>query len=65
MKVFVISGGKKSIFEGEASCIADVLRALKINQETVIVRKGRAVVPPEDDIREGEEIELIKIFSGG
>ncbi|MBI5355927.1 MAG: MoaD/ThiS family protein [Candidatus Aenigmarchaeota archaeon] len=65
MKVSVISQGKKTEFNGSAETILDVLSGMGVNRETVIVRKGRSVVPAEEPIADGDEIELIKIFSGG
>lgn len=65
MKVSVVFNGQRKLFEGEARSIEDILRALKINLETVIVKRGKEVAPPEDAVNDGEEIELIKIFSGG
>lgn len=65
MKVTVIAQGKRTEFDGDAKTIIDVLSGMGINRETVIVRKGKSVVPAEEEIADGDEIELIKIFSGG
>lgn len=65
MKVAVVVQGKKTEFDGNARTIVDVLSGMGINRETVIVRKGKSVVPAEEEIADGDEIELIKIFSGG
>lgn len=65
MKVTVMAQGKRTEFDGDAKTIIDVLSGMGINRETVIVRKGKSVVPAEEEIADGDEIELIKIFSGG
>jgi len=65
MRVSVTFEGKSQSFEGEATTIEDVLRNLGINTESIIARRGDIVVPIEERAVDGEEIELIKIFSGG
>ena len=66
MKISVrLRGGKKRIdMEGKPRVI-DVLEKLEINPETVIVRKGEEVIPEEECLRENDEIEAIRIISGG
>jgi len=65
MQVYVIYEGQKREFVGEATNIEDVLKALGINTESIIARRGDIVLPVEDKVNDGDEIELIRIFSGG
>lgn len=65
MRVSVIAQGKRTEFDGDARTVLDVLSGMGVARETVIVRKGRNVVPVEEQINDGDEIEIIRIFSGG
>ncbi|MFB6088772.1 MAG: MoaD/ThiS family protein [Candidatus Aenigmatarchaeota archaeon] len=45
--------------------IEDVLDKAGINKETVIVKRDGKVIPPEEDVNDGDYLELIRIISGG
>lgn len=45
--------------------IARLLEELDINREEVIVFKKGEICVEEEEIREGEEIEILRVVSGG
>lgn len=45
--------------------VLDVLKELKINPETVLVKKGREIVTEDEPLGSGDEIEIMKVVSGG
>jgi sulfur carrier protein len=45
--------------------IALLLEELKINRETVVVSKNGTITVEEDSLKAGDEVEIIKIISGG
>ena len=66
MKVKVIMGREEREVEVERGArVAEVLKALGINREEVIVRLGDAIVTEEEPVEEGSRIELIRVISGG
>jgi thiamine biosynthesis protein ThiS len=60
----VIIGGKK-INVNRGSTVSDVLTAIKINPETVLVKKGKSLVPHDEILADGDALELITVISGG
>jgi sulfur carrier protein len=56
---------KKSVKVPEKAKVTDVFREAKVNPETVIVRRGEDILLEEDPVRKNDEIELIRIISGG
>ena len=49
----------------EGSTIADALKKIEINPETVIVNRGGEIVTDSEKLKSGEKIEAIRIVSGG
>ncbi len=45
--------------------VAEVLDELGINRETVVVSRNGEITVEEDALKAGDEIEIIKIVSGG
>ena len=45
--------------------IARLLEELGVNRETVVVSKNGEITVEEDTLREGDEVEIIRIVSGG
>jgi thiamine biosynthesis protein ThiS len=71
MQISVIFEGKdkklktKEMKVKNGSKIADVLKELGINRETVLVRRNGKIVPEEEKIKDRDKIEVIRITSGG
>jgi sulfur carrier protein len=66
MKVFVrLMDRKKRVEVPERSKVRDVIKRAKVNPETVIVRRGEDILLETDSVRKNDEIELIRIISGG
>ena len=66
MMVFVHFQGKKQKVEiPEKAKVIDVVRRVGANPETVIVRRGRDILLEEEGVKENDELELIRIISGG
>lgn len=45
--------------------IAKLIDELGINRETVVVSKNGSITIEEDSLKAGDEVEIIKIISGG
>ncbi|MEE8401222.1 MAG: MoaD/ThiS family protein [Candidatus Hydrothermarchaeaceae archaeon] len=45
--------------------VEKILEKLGINRETVVVSKNGEITIEEDTLKKGDEIEIIKIISGG
>ena len=60
---FLNQAKKVSVKEGAS--VLDVLKELKINPETVLVKKDREIVTEDEPLGAGDEIEIIRVVSGG
>lgn len=47
------------------SRIINLLQETEFNTETVVVRRNGKIVPEEEQLRDGDELELIPVVSGG
>lgn len=45
--------------------IAKLLEELGVNRETVLVSKNGEITLEEDTLKKGDEVEIIRIISGG
>lgn len=55
---------KKVAVKGNSN-VLNVLKELKINPETVLVKRGKEIITDEEILGNGDEIEIIKVVSGG
>jgi sulfur carrier protein ThiS len=60
-----MKGKKKVIKIGDKSKVIDVIKKIKLNPETVIVKRGQEILLETDDLKPNDKIEFIKIVSGG
>jgi sulfur carrier protein len=66
MKVVVrLMNKKRSLKVPERSKVSDIVKKAKVNPETVIVRRGEDILLEEDLVKKHDEIEFIRIISGG
>ncbi|MCK4335304.1 MAG: MoaD/ThiS family protein [Candidatus Aenigmarchaeota archaeon] len=66
MKVAVQLGNKRRNVEvPEKSKVRDVIREVKVNPETVIVRRGDDILLETDIVSKSDRLEFIRIISGG
>ncbi|BAZ99733.1 MoaD/ThiS family protein [Methanothermobacter sp. EMTCatA1] len=66
MKFTVITDdGKKILESGAPLRIKDVLGELEIPIETVVVKKNGEIVIEEEEISDGDIIEVIRVIYGG
>lgn len=66
MKFTVITDdGKKILESGAPQRIKDVLGELEIPIETVVVKKNGQIVIEEEEISDGDIIEVIRVIYGG
>lgn len=66
MKVELIQGRERRTVEvKESAKVREVLKKGGVNLETVLVRRGREIVTEEEEVREGDVLELIRVISGG
>lgn len=66
VKVHTVEGqgsGVHTISSGTR--IADLLEEIDRNPETVVVKRNEKVVPEEEELEDGDEIEVIPVVSGG
>jgi sulfur carrier protein ThiS len=66
MKVCVLFSGKTKIVEmpKEAKAI-DALRKMRVNPETVIIKRREEILLENETLKNNDRIELIKVVSGG
>ena len=57
--------GEKEVEVKDKARVIDVLKTIGINPETVLVKKGDEVIVEDEVLKENDEIELIKVVSGG
>lgn len=66
MKITLETQGKKRIIElPQKAKVVDAIIRLGINPQTVLVRRGREIVTDDDTLGNGDELEIIKVVSGG
>jgi len=66
MIIFVhFQGEKRKVEIPEKSRVIDVIRKVKINPETVIVRREDDILLEEDIVKGNDNLEFIRIISGG
>jgi sulfur carrier protein ThiS len=56
---------KKRFSLKNGSTILDILNKLKINPDTVIPLKDSSPISIDENLEDGDEIELIRVVSGG
>ena len=62
-----IDGGNKnkSIALGSNSLVADLLKKLNINPVTVIVSRNSELILEDEKLKNGDEIRILSVISGG
>jgi len=65
VKIKLPDGKIRNLNVTKNSTIEDVLKKLKINTETVIVKRNNCITPVEEKIRDNDKIEIINVVSGG
>jgi len=66
MKIIVqFAEKKKSLEVPEKAKVIDVVREVNVNPEAVIVRRGDDILLEEDVLKNNDNLELIRIISGG
>lgn len=66
MKVVVeLTGKKKNVEVPENSKVKDVIKKMKVNPETIIVRRGKDILLEEDFVKKNDKLEFMRIISGG
>ncbi|MEA3229739.1 MAG: MoaD/ThiS family protein [archaeon] len=61
----IYEGKKKDIALSDSSKISDMLKKLSINTETVIVKVNGSIEPEDIRFKKDDNVEIIKIISGG
>lgn len=62
MKI-IVSG--QAIGLKDDSMVFDALEAVKINPETVLVKRQNKLIPHDAKLKDGDILELITVISGG
>lgn len=66
MEVTVIFGKKEESREiQENTTIKEVLNAMDISSETVVVKRNNEIVMEEESLVNGDTIEIIRVIYGG
>ena len=63
--ITVLYSGKEHKIAFEKKPIEKILIGLKINPETVLVRRGDEIVPETELPRKGDVLEILNVASGG
>jgi thiamine biosynthesis protein ThiS len=58
-------GKEQKLVVPDRAAIADVLKKLGINRETVIVSQNSVIVPDTAAVNENDHIDIVRIISGG
>jgi sulfur carrier protein len=66
MEITVIFNKKEETREiTEKMTIKDVLNAMDISSEAVVVKRNNEIVMEEEDVENGDVIEVIRVIYGG
>lgn len=55
----------KSLELGAGATVQDVLKKLNLKPDTMVVMSKNKPIPIDDELREGEELVIIQVSSGG
>lgn len=58
-------GKSKSIKLPSKARVSDLLSKSGINPETVIIKRGKEIIPDTEALKDKDKLEAIKIISGG
>ena len=58
-------GRKKDIQLNDKARVSDIFQKTEINPETVIVKRNDEILTEDEKLKENDNIELIRIVSGG
>ncbi len=58
-------GKEKTVDLEKDVTVAEALKKAGINKETVIVRKGKEIITDDEIVSNEDEIEAIRVISGG
>ena len=56
---------RRSLNVPEKSKVIDVIRKVKVNPETVIVKRGEEILLEDEVVGKNDKLEFIRIISGG
>jgi thiamine biosynthesis protein ThiS len=65
VRVQVFGEEPKDMEITEGAKVLDLLRGLGINRETVLVKLNGKIVPEEEELKEGAEVKIFKVVTGG
>ncbi|MEM2866233.1 MAG: MoaD/ThiS family protein [Candidatus Hadarchaeales archaeon] len=66
MRVRVRAEGREREVEvGEGTTVEGLLEELGYDRESVLVRKGKKLVVEEERLSEGDELEILRVVTGG
>jgi sulfur carrier protein len=58
-------GGEREVEMEEGATVQDLLNRLGYDRESVLVRRGRRLVVEEERLSDGEEMEVLRVVTGG
>ena len=64
MKVFIEPENETKEIEFSGT-VSELLKKLSINPETVIAAKNDELVPEDEELKDGDEVKLLAVISGG
>ena len=64
MKVFIEPENEIKEIEFSGT-VSELLKKLNINPETVIAAKNDELVPEDEELKDGDEVKLLAVISGG
>jgi sulfur carrier protein len=58
-------GGEREVEMEEGATVQDLLEKLGYDRESMLVRRGRRLVVEEERLSDGEELEVLRVVTGG
>ena len=65
MDITFIMGEEEKKMNVKGGSIKDLLQAMEIPLETVVVKKNQQIVIEEESLEDGDTIEVIRVIYGG
>ncbi|MEM2878683.1 MAG: MoaD/ThiS family protein [Candidatus Hadarchaeales archaeon] len=65
VRVKIAGSGKKTLRIKKGSTAVDLIKCLGLNRETVVVMINGRVCPEEETLKGGEDVEIVKVVTGG
>ncbi len=65
MKLKILLPGQAKTAKASAATVAELLRKINMNPETVIVSVNGKIVPEQTKLKASDKVEVLRVVSGG